>query len=345
MRTLSRRAFLRGTVGAAVVACTPVDLAPQHEGRLALVTWGNRAYHSTIEAFERAFPGIVVDQLAESSADAWLTLARTKGRFDLALVQPDRALKDGAPTGMWAPLRPLLSRPDVVDEAAWRDGLDARFLDAGGELCFDWEYQVCHAYAVNTDLVGEGEIASVRDLLDPKWRGQIISTDPRIGLGLMAATAVRASHGDDVLKELLVDQRPVLGPGARDTAAKLIDGRFPIGLGLRPKALQPFRDQGLADKIKWLDLPDADFVPSTAMLYFAGAPHPATATLFANWFLGQEAQATLCRSYPTNSARLDVAPFELDCVGAPGQTYFEPDREASYASLAETQRLVRDLLS
>src|SRR5205823_5680196 len=101
--------------------------------------------------------------------------------FDLALVQPGRALTEGGPAGMWAPVKPLLFHPDVLDDRAWRDGPNARFMDLSGTLCFDWEYQVVHAYAINTDLVSVGEIRTVQDLLDPKWRGRILSLDPRLG--------------------------------------------------------------------------------------------------------------------------------------------------------------------
>ncbi len=118
-------------------------------------------YRKVIESFGRAFPGIVVEHLAESWASVWLGRVRqgrraTTASFDLALVPPDRALTEGGPEGMWAPIKPLLFRPDVLDDTAWRDGLHTRFKDAGGTLCFGWEYQVIHAYAINTDVVQEG---------------------------------------------------------------------------------------------------------------------------------------------------------------------------------------------
>jgi ABC-type Fe3+ transport system substrate-binding protein len=113
---------------------------------------------------------------------------------------------------------------------------------------------------------------------------------------------------------------------------------------VRPKALNPLRDRGLGGNIQYLDLPDADFAGSTAMLYFEQAPHPAAARLFANWILTREAQTTLASSLATNSARTDVDAFEPDGVGTAGRTYYEPDREANYAHTAATRQLIRDLL-
>lgn len=380
MGTLNRRTFLRVTALAAAasppptqavtspVAPTPAAPSPQPtqvaawqkeweevisaaraEGKLSLLTWGARVgYRRVIERFRQAFPGIVVDWLAESSASVWLGKVRQERRagiysFDLALVQPDAALTHGQPEGTWAPIRPLLFRPDVLDDGAWRGGLSARFLDVGGTLCFAWEYLVIHAYAINTDLVQDGEIRTVEDLVDRKWRGKIISSDPRIGLGLVSAASVAKNWGTDVVKQLLVDQRPTFSVGGRHLTEALVRGRHPIALGVRPKALSEFRDQGLGDKVKFLDLPDADFAATTSLMYFDRAPHPAAARLFANWILTREGQTVLTSNLPTNSARTDVAAFERDGIGTAGKTYYEPDREANYQHTADIQKFIHGL--
>ena len=180
--------------------------------------------------------------------------------------------------------------------------------------------------------------------MDPTWTGKIISSDPRLGIGLHSAAAVSRSAGTDALRRLLVDQRPTIVGEARLLAEALVQGHYPVALGLRPKALAPFRDTGLVDKVRWLDLPDADFAVTTSLLYFDRAPHPAAARLFANWILTRDGQTLLAGSLPTNSARLDVPPFEADGVGTPGAAYFEPDRESNAEHIAATQRLIRGLL-
>src|SRR5687767_12691377 len=135
--------------------------AARGEGRLSLLTLVGRGHQAVIERFEQ-LSGVTVDHVAESSSGVWLSAlrrARAAGQgFDVALVQPVPALTEAARGGMWAPLKPLLFRPDVLDDSVWRGGVEGRFLDAKGEVCFDWEYHVHHAYAINTDLVKEGEI-------------------------------------------------------------------------------------------------------------------------------------------------------------------------------------------
>jgi iron(III) transport system substrate-binding protein len=324
--------------------------AARAEGRLSLLTVVGGGYGSAVESFEQQFPGIRVDRWAESSANTWLARVREGRRaggsaFDLAFVQADRALADGAPEGMWAPLRPLLMRPDVLDDRAWRDGLDARFLDTGRSLCFAWEYQVIHAYAINTDLVPAGAIKTVADLLDPRWRGAILTLDPRLGTGLLSAASIARTWGTDLVRQLLVDQQPIIySSGPDDVTQRLARGDYPIALGVRPKALNPLRARGQGANVQYVDLPDADFVACGSMLSCDHAPHPAAAKLFANWILTREAQTLLASTLTTNSARADVPPFEPDGTATPGAAYYESDREANYEHTAATRQFVHSLL-
>lgn len=320
----------------------------KREGTLSTVLWFQRGFRQVLSDFEGAFPGIRVAQFPASSASVWLDRVREERRagrdtFDIAFVQPEPAITLGLPEGMWTPLRPLLIRPDVVNDAAWRGGLGARFLDARGQFCFAWEHQVQHAYAVDTRVVQDGEITSARDLLDPKWRGTVITTDPRTGGGLISAANVAKHWGDDAVRRLLVDQRPTISAGGGALNA-LVTGSHPIALGVRPRALQPFRDRGVTGHIKFLDLPDADFVSGTGLLAFNNTPHPAATRLFLNWVLTREGQTLMAQSLLTNSARTDVEIYEKDGVGQPGKPYYEPDREANYAHTAATQQFVRGLL-
>jgi iron(III) transport system substrate-binding protein len=358
---LSRRAFVRLAALGAVASMAPLPAAlaggewhaavraAQAEGRLSLLTWGTTwggsGFPTVIQAFEREFPGITVDLVGESSARVWLQRLRQERRagtyaFDLAIVQPEAALKDGAAEGMWAPIRALLFRSDVLDDTAWRGGLNTRFLDTSADLSFGWEYQVLHAYAVNADMVADGEITSALDLLHPKWTGKIISSDPRLGLGLRSAAAVARTWGTDVMRQLLIDQRLTFANTGRHLTEALARGEFPVALGVRPKALAALDEPQLAQKVRFLDLPDADYVATTPILYVDRAPHPAAARLFANWVLTRSGQELLASSLPTNSARLDVAPFALDGVASVGGQYYEADREANFAYTAETQQFV-----
>ena len=383
MRLVSRRAFLRtasasglavGVALAGLAASSPAlsqqstapkpaaaddwqtswaDLiaAAQAEGALSLVTVAGAGYRALIAQFQQEFPAIAVSHLPESSERLWFDAVRSglqagAAGFDLAIVQPGETVRRGRNEGLWSPLRPLLMRPDVTGHDLWRNGFDGQFMDTERGLFFGWEHQVFHAYAVDSSVVGEGEIQTAKDLLHPKWRGRILSLDPRSGTGLLSAASVARASGMDVVRQLLVDQQPTfVQTGPREVTESLARGRFAIALGVRPKALKHLQDQGIGQKIQYLDLPDADFVQPMVLAHVVNAPHPAAAQLFANWMLTQAAQMTLTGGLQTDSARTDIPAHTQAGVGTPGVVYFHPDRDEHVQLLAETRRLVQQLLA
>ncbi|MSQ27339.1 MAG: extracellular solute-binding protein [Dehalococcoidia bacterium] len=324
--------------------------AAKKEGKLSLLTLVGTGYRTMIQEFEKTFSGITVDQLAEASATVWVPKVQQERNanlysFDVALVPPNSALTRLKPERVWEPVKPLLFRPDVLDDKGWRNGFNDRFMDVEGNLCFDWEYLVRHAFAINTDLVKEGEIKSVKDLLDPKWKGKMIFSDARFGDNYLAMANIRKTNGDAVVKGLLVDQAPTFSRDSRLTAEGVVRGRSPIALGVRSEVLADFKNEGLAKNVKFLDLPDADYVPNTAMLLFAKAPHPSAAKLFMNWYLTKTGQEAVCKPLPSNSARTDVQPYDSDGVGTPGKAYLESGKEANYKFIIDTQSYLNDLLN
>jgi hypothetical protein len=168
-----------------------------------------------------------------------------------------------------------------------------------------------------------------------EWDGVIAAARREGALSLltMVGGGYRAKRwGAAVLTQLLVVQRPTfIGGAPGEVTEPLMQGRFPNALGVRPKALRPLQEQGRGHNVRNLDLPDADFVATISLFSLDRAPHPAAATLFANWMVTREGQTILTRSLPTNSARTDVQAFE-------------PDRQANYRHTADTQQLVSTLL-
>lgn len=321
----------------------------QREATLFMLVRGQAGYRRVTTAFQTAFPGIDVQVYTESASNSWLERVRSDRRagrylYDIGFLQPEPAILEGLKDGFWAPLRPLLFRTDVTDDAAWRGGFASRFLDTRGQFCFGWEYQIQHAYAVDSRVVKDGEITSARDLLDPRWQGKVITSDPRLGSGLASASSVAKHHGTDVVKALLVEQRPTLSGGGSSLIDALVTGSHPIALGVRPKALPAYRSRGEATHVKFLDLPDADSVAGTGLLTFNNTPHPAATQLFLNWVLTREGQTLMAQNLLTNSARVDVDPSEKDGIGQTEKPYYETDRESNYAHTAATQQFVRGLL-
>jgi iron(III) transport system substrate-binding protein len=376
MQTLrvDRRGFLGAAGAAAAAACAPgtaptpapqgqtasqkaawetqwdqLVTAAKGEGQLAVLTLAGSGYRKALDVFEQTF-GIGVELQSFASATLFtprILQERQSGiySFDVAQISPGTALREMKPQGVWDPLRPVLFRPDVLDDQAWQaGGFDGAFADIEKSVAFSaFEFEVRHAFAIDTNVVKPDEIKQLKDLLDPKWKGKMIYLDVRTGDAGQAFTAVRLNVGEAAVKALLVDQAPTFTLDIRQVAEGLVRGRNPIAMGVRPIVLKEFRDAGLGQNIKYLDLPEADYIPSTAVFLFNKAPHPNAAKLFLNWVLTKEGQTVWSKENGSNSRRTDVPPANLEVVPSKGKTYNDANKEEIFPEIIKTQVLIKDL--
>jgi len=367
----TRRGFLQATAaGSAAAACAPAaaptttsapaaggaawerewnDLlaAAKKEGKVGIQTLTGTGYRKTFEEFEAAF-GITVEHRAEVSASLWipkLEKEREAGLYalDLALVPANSALSSLKPRGAWDPIKPAIFRPDALDDKAWRDGFNARFMDLEGNLAFGYDHTLRRVSGIHLDHVRDGEIKTVQDLLDPKWKGRMAYADVRVGDAFLALANVRQKLGDQVVRQLLVDQQPTFIRDARQLMEGIVRGRYAVVLGIRVEVLQEFREQGVAGKVKILDIADADYLPAFCAFLVNKAPNPNAAKLFINWFLTKEGQTALAKNLPANSARTDVEIFDPESVAKPGVKYYETGKEAVYDWILDTQKFINGL--
>lgn len=162
---------------------------------------------------------------------------------------------------------------------------------------------------VNTDLVKpEQEPRSWTDLLDPRWKGKILSIDPRT-----TTTPDRFVH--------MVTKYKMVGPDffPRLTAQGL---SFPSGVGPRPPYVALARGEGailaygldsqgavvIAEGAHVKPTAPREGVTATgsAIQLIKGAPHPNAGKLFINFVLSQEGHEMETRMRLVGSLRKDV---------------------------------------
>jgi iron(III) transport system substrate-binding protein len=309
-----------------------------------------------MDAFEAAFPGIKVEhgQFQSSSREYLprLLQERRAGLFswDLAFMPNVEMLRQALPNGAIEPIRPLIVRGDVLDDRAWSDGFEAGFIDDAAKWSYALSRDRAESVWIDTNVVKDGEITGIKDLLDPKWRGKILAGDPRTkGSGFWAGTTMRIkTGGDEIMKQFFKDQEVTVATDARQLTELVVRGRFPVSVGAisRP-ILDDFRAQGLGNNVKNVEVPEVEYVASGSSLawYLSRAPHPNAAKVFLNWILGKEALSLYSTELRVNSRRSDVPPGDPNTVPNPGVEYLRMDDEKWIDEIERTQNIAKDLLN
>lgn len=154
---------------------------------------------------------------------------------------------------------------------------------------------------VNTDRVaGSDRPTSIRDLLDPKWKGQIGLAKPLFGTTATHAACLFAVWGDEKAKaffrDLKANEAQVLS-GNKQVAQEVGSGRLAFGLTDTDDALGEI-DAGSPVAIVYPDREEDQlgtlFLPNTLCL-IQGSPHPEAAEGLANFLLSREVEAALAR--------------------------------------------------
>ena len=324
--------------------------AAKKEGKVAVNTFTGQGYGRVLKLFAQAYPEIKVDHtnLEPVEFSPRLINERKAGVYtwDVATMPMTTALQVLKPAGVWDPIRPVIIAPDVKNDASWRGGFEAGFLDRDKRLAYAFTLVRAVGVFVNVDRVKEGELKGFRDLLAPKWKGKVAISDPRvIGSTFWPLTVARLKLGDGIMKQLLIDQEPVLSRDRNQLTEFMVRGRYPIAIGLNVLALQDFQAHGVGKNIKTVLLPEMDYQASGSAVWLLNrAPHSNAAKVLINWLLTRDAQAAWAKELQTNSRFLGVEPGDPHTIVPAGMALTQIDSEELLPELVKTQDLARQLI-
>ena len=307
--------------------------AARKEGQVTVYIY---RYESLLRDFKREFPGINVVSvtgrgseltnriMAERRAGKYIADVYSGGTNSLYnTLYKGKALD---------PLKSVLILPEVIDQSKWF-GNEHRYADPEGKYIFAFIGSPSNAQlAYNTQQVNPKEFKSYQDVINPKWKGKIVSLDPRdTGLGAtMQFYYYSPELGPEFMKKFFGGMDIIYAKNFRQMTDWLAQGKFAICMGCKDSMRA--KNQGLPvddfDTNKWKE--GSSFSAGGGSLSLMNqAPHPNAAKVFLNWFLSRKGQMALQKlgdvDDPANSRRIDIPKDDIppDNRLQPGVKYFD----------------------
>lgn len=292
------------------------------------------------DGFKKAYPGITLEYtgMGGSQIPPKLSAERRAGLFttDLVIMGTTTALSGLRQYGQ--PIQPLLVLPEVKDPKYWFGGkLD--FSDKAEVFNLVMVINFSPRVGINTNLVKPDEINSYWDITKPKWKGKIISHDPReAGTGLANATFWYAHPelGMDFIKAFAANQ-PMLSADRRLIVEYLARGKYAIAIGPAEAFIQEFANLGMP--LSWTKMLKEGAYTSAgwgSIVALKNAPHANARTVFLNWLLGKEGQTIFASTAGYASRRVDVSKEWLQPWAIPDpNTYYQPNYKEEFVNMKD----------
>jgi len=232
-----------------------------------------------VEEFQRKYPFVTVKHTQFAPTIASFTdffeAENPEDRFDIMLRCQDKDLDQ------WVqPREKLLASLSGLPNWAKRP---RRFHNNERYIFF---LGSPHVVAYNPEHIAEADLpASYDELLLPKWRGKVAVRSPLKGNSAAFWTHyIMATRGADWLKTFGANN-PHVAQSALSLHQLVQDGTYKIGLSRDVEVLNDKRYPNLKFRTIRNEVP----MQYQLGVMFRNAPHPATARLFMNWLISDEA--------------------------------------------------------
>lgn len=291
------------------------------EGKLSLYLYGGDGELGAVaQLFQKKYPEIHVTTITGrgSQLAPRIMAERRAGKF---LVD---AFIGGATTPyevlyrakILDPVRDALILPEIVDESKWWQG-QHHYMDAENRFIFLFLGNLSEYISYHTKSVERGELRSYWDFLQPKWKGKILSRDPRtsgsqrIGLRMFYHTP---ELGPEFIRRLYGEMDVTLTREIRQATDWLANGKFAICFFC--SEILRAKNQGLpVDELptaRWKESRAISAGNKGALVLPSQPPNPNASRLFVNWLLSREGQTAFQRAANTStndeeSMRVDIS--------------------------------------
>jgi iron(III) transport system substrate-binding protein len=311
--------------------------AAKKEGQVAVYISG---YEEVLPDFQKEYPEIkVVAVTGRGSQIGQRLIAERRGEKFLADVVSAGGVttyQQLHPAKVFDPIKPTLLLPEITDTSKWYEGRH-HYADPEEQYIFSYVGSATYgSVSYNTRLVDAKEFKSFWDLLNPKWKGKIISRDIRVpgpGSGNARLFYYLPDVGPSFIRKLYGEMDVTLFRDYRQGTDWLAVGKAAIcffceadiskqqGLPVDSFGPRVFKEgAGLVQQFGTLGLVNR-------------APHPNAAKVFINWLLSRKGQITLQKNMlntenPTDSLRIDIPKDDLPILSrrVQGVKYLDTSR-------------------
>jgi iron(III) transport system substrate-binding protein len=271
--------------------------AAKKEGQLSLYGGQEITHPDILAAFNKEFPFINVVTVAGRAGDLMARITAER-RADRYLADVMASGPNGPRTlylaKMLDPIAPTFILPEVTDTSKWYGGKHW-YADPENQFIFMFEGTIISTgLSYNSKMIKSGEIKSYADLLAQKWKGKLLSMDPR---GAATPTPIlilyyKTGLGPEFLRRFYTETDITLFRDRRQGTNWLASGKFPVCLLCRD--IDKANKQGLpVDEIAPDRLKEGGSIGgggSSVLVLVNRAPHPNAAKVFVNWYLSRQGQ-------------------------------------------------------
>lgn len=327
--------------------------AARKEGKVVVAGPPDAEVRQTLPAAFEARYGIRMEYLSGRGSDQANKLRRERGAgaftVDAVVAGNQTMFSVLYAEKMLAPLKPELVLPEVTEGKYWTRGRPW-FTDPEQKYILRIFSTVREAFIINTKEVKETDLRRFSDLLDPKWKGKISFLDPSMaGTGGNQCALLYKLFGEDFVRKLFVDQKPLVSRERRQLTDGVLRGTHPITFGAEDGEIERLAAEGMPVKAIFSleDMPGA-ISGGNMIALLDQAPHPNAARVFVNWMASKEAGEIYGRALKMVPARTDVDVarfFPAETIPKPGVNYFDVyDYEFTTVTNAESRRRMREIL-
>lgn len=289
--------------------------AAEQEGEVVYSASGS---HRFLEEFHKSYPKIKPTSVSASCSKivARIMTERRAGKYLSDVVRCGLTSAHSLYRGKtFQPTDAALILPEVRDPSKWWQGKH-HYADAEGRYLFISGASAYTRFAsYNSELVNPAEFKSYWDLLNPKWKGKIVATDPRTGEGRNGSRFLfhNPDLGPNYLRRLLTEMDITYSRDYRQATDWLAQKRFAFFLFSQSDDTLTAKQQGLAvqvlDTTAWKEGVGLDPVGGATAIMDKPA-HPNAAKVLLNWMLSREGQLAVQRD-PEAAGRNDSMRIDI----------------------------------